>query len=174
MELVVKATNTERTTFSLPHECTTTFATASNGSSHIASNHFFSRGLLSRRLLATLFRRRLRCRYVCMYACMTNATAVRRLFLVASRPMLIPFKHDTWSHSCNVNSCNVHPPNHCAKPMSKHVSSSCHGTNLGEFVDDSNWWSMKTAAACPKVTGPITMQGRKSTWPQKDRTRICS
>ena len=38
-----------------------------------------------------------------------------------------------------VNSCNVHPPNHCAKPMSKHVSSSCHGTNLGEFVDDSNW-----------------------------------
>ena len=93
MELVVKATNTERTTFSFPHECTTTFATASNGSSHIASNHFFSRGLLSRRLLATLFRRRLRCRYVCMYACMTNATAVRRLFLVASRPMLIPFKH---------------------------------------------------------------------------------
>ena len=40
---------------------TTTFATASNGSSHIASNHFFSRGLLSRRLLATLFRRRFRC-----------------------------------------------------------------------------------------------------------------
>ena len=31
--------------------------------------------------------------YVCMYACMTNATAVRRLFLVASRPMLIPFEH---------------------------------------------------------------------------------
>ena len=61
MELVVKATNTERTTFSLPHKCTTTFAAASNGSSHIASNHFFSRGLLSRRLLATLFRRRLRC-----------------------------------------------------------------------------------------------------------------
>ena len=30
---------------------------------------------------------------VCMYACMTNATAMRRLFLVASRPMLIPFKH---------------------------------------------------------------------------------
>ena len=26
---------------------------------------------------------------------------------------------------------------------------------------------MKTAAACPKVTGPITMQGRKSTWPQR-------
>ena len=28
--------------------------------------------------------------------------------------------------------------------MSKHVSSSCHGTNLGELVDDSNWWTMKT------------------------------
>ena len=28
--------------------------------------------------------------------------------------------------------------------------------------------------ACPKVTGPMTMQERKSTWPQKDRARICS
>ena len=28
--------------------------------------------------------------------------------------------------------------------------------------------------ACPKVTGPMTMQERKSTWPQKDRGRIWS
>ena len=28
--------------------------------------------------------------------------------------------------------------------------------------------------ACPKVTGPMTMQERKSTWPQKDRASIWS
>ena len=29
---------------------------------------------------------------------------------------------------------------------SKHVTSSCHCTNLGEFVDDSNRWTTKKAA----------------------------
>ena len=100
------------------------------------------------------------CTYVRMYVCMNECMYVyvcdkvaRRLFLVASRPMLIPFEHRhlVTFLQCQFLQCSS------AKPLRQTNVKACQlqlSRNKSRRVSGRfNWWTMKTAAACPKVTG---------------------